>query len=86
MARSAGKLTARIALGAVAPTPLRAGEAEGALAEAGRVDDLTIAEAARLAALVAVPIGDLRASAEYRTAMVRALTSRALHQLSAKLS
>ena len=86
LARSAGKLTARIALGAVAPTPLRAGEAEGALAEAGRVDDLTIAEAARLAALVAVPIGDLRASAEYRTAMVRALTSRALHQLSAKLS
>ena len=66
----------RIALGAVGPTPLRAGEAEAAL-EADE-SPAGIRAAAELAAAVARPISDIRASAGYRTAMVRVLTSRAV--------
>lgn len=77
---------ARIAVGAVAPTPLRAGQAERLLAEASSLDDDTIAEAARLAAEAVRPISDVRASAEYRTAMVETLTERALRQLAARLA
>ncbi len=68
---------ARIALGAVAPTIVRASEAEAALI--GRtLDDAAIAEAARLAQAAARPISDIRASAGYRRAMVGALVQRAL--------
>jgi len=67
----------RIALGAVAPTPLRAGRAEAALT--GKApEDGTLAEAARLAAAEASPISDVRASAEYRREMVEVLTGQAL--------
>lgn len=68
---------ARIALASVAPTPLRAQNAEGIL----RGRDLTaerMAEAARAAAAEARPIDDVRASAAYRRAMVEVLTRRAL--------
>ena len=74
---------ARITLGSVAPTIIRAPEAEGALLGAplsagppGRPG--RIAEAADLAAQAAVPIADIRAGADYRSEMVRVLVRRAL--------
>jgi carbon-monoxide dehydrogenase medium subunit len=70
----------RIALGAVAPTVIRATEAEQLIA-GGAVDAAKIQEAARLAMEAASPISDQRASADYRREMVCQLTSRALTQL-----
>jgi carbon-monoxide dehydrogenase medium subunit len=67
----------RIALGAVAPTPVRARSAEDALR--GKIPDKdTVEEAAALAAASASPIDDVRSSASYRRAMVRVLTHRAI--------
>ncbi len=71
---------ARLALGAVAPTVIRAREAEEALL--GRpLEEGAIAEAASLAASAARPISDIRASAEYRREMVKVLVRRALSQM-----
>ncbi len=68
---------ARITLGSVAPTIIRAPEAEGALV--GMVlSEECIAEAAGLAAQAAAPIDDIRAGAGYRSEMVRVLVRRAL--------
>ncbi len=68
---------ARIAVGSVAPTVVRAREAEAALA--GRpLDSGTIAAAARAAADGIAPIDDLRATATYRREVVEALLVRAL--------
>jgi xanthine dehydrogenase iron-sulfur cluster and FAD-binding subunit A len=73
---------ARITLGAVAPTIVRAEAAEASLL--GRpLSDAAIAEAAALAMQASRPIDDLRASAEYRRAMVGVLVERALRQLRA---
>lgn len=71
---------ARIALGAVAPTILRASQAESYLAGKALTDDV-IDEAAALAADAARPISDIRASADYRRDMVRVYTARALCEL-----
>jgi len=68
---------ARIALGAVAPTPIRAPEAESFLA-GKTIDDETINQAAELAAGCCKPISDVRASVEYRIELVKVLTRRAL--------
>lgn len=68
---------ARIALGAVGPTPLRAASAESRLAGRRPSPDLA-AEAAEAAADDAQPIDDVRAGADYRTEMVRVLTRRAI--------
>jgi CO/xanthine dehydrogenase FAD-binding subunit len=84
LAPANGRLEARIALGAVAPTPLRAREAEARLAHAAYIDDGVISDVARLAAREANPISDVRASAEYRSAMVETLTGRALRHLLAR--
>jgi carbon-monoxide dehydrogenase medium subunit len=75
---AAGRVTdARIALGAVGPRPFRPREAEARLV--GRALDAgTVAEAADRAAAAARPITDVRGSADYRTAMVRALVARCL--------
>jgi len=70
---------ARIALGAVAPTPIRAPKAEATL-RGQRLTDALLAEAGREAAETARPIVDVRASAEYRKEMVDVLTRRALRQ------
>jgi carbon-monoxide dehydrogenase medium subunit len=68
---------ARIVLGAVAPTPVRARKAEKIL----RGNELTeerICEAARVAVTECSPIDDVRGSAWYRREMVDLLTRRQL--------
>ena len=70
---------ARICLGAVAPTPIRARQAEALLA--GEVPDpARLAKAARAARDESRPISNVRGSAEYRREMVEVLTRRALEQ------
>ena len=68
---------ARIALAAVAPTPVRATAAEQAL-EGQPLTPQTITRAADLAVDAARPISDQRGSAEYRRLLVRVLTRRTL--------
>jgi carbon-monoxide dehydrogenase medium subunit len=67
----------RIVLGAVAPTPIRARQAEGLL-RGRKLDDARIERAAQAAAEEARPISNVRAGAEYRREMVRVLTRRAI--------
>jgi carbon-monoxide dehydrogenase medium subunit len=67
----------RIVLGAVAPTPIRARRAEN-LVRGKRLTEELIAEAAAAAIAESRPIGNVRASAEYRREMVGVLTRRAL--------
>ena len=69
----------RIALGAVAPTPILAPRAEQVL-RGERLTDRVLDEAGRLAAEAARPITDVRASADYRKEMVNVLTKRAVRQ------
>jgi len=68
---------ARITLGSVAPTIIRAPEAEQALIGQGLTDE-RIEQAATLAAQAARPIDDIRGSADYRRVQVRTLVRRAL--------
>ncbi len=66
-----------IALGAVAPTTIRAREAEAFLT-GRRVDEGALDEASRIAATEASPIDDFRASARYRRDLVAVLARRVL--------
>ena len=76
--RDGAFVDARIAVGPVAPTPLRATAAEQVLI-GGPVDAAQIARAAQLAAGDARPRSSaIRGSKEYRTAMVEVLVRRAL--------
>ena len=70
-------ITARIALAAVAPVPLRATAAEARLVGEAVTPGL-IDEAAHLAVAAASPISDQRGSAEFRQHLVRVLTRRTL--------
>ncbi len=70
---------ARIALGAVAPTPIRARKAEAAL-EGKAASEALFAEAAETATSEASPIGDVRGSAEFRRHLVRVTTERCLQE------
>ncbi|MBM3278960.1 MAG: xanthine dehydrogenase family protein subunit M [Candidatus Handelsmanbacteria bacterium] len=69
--------SARIALGAVAPTPLFASQA-GELLAGKPVGDEAIAEAVEAAKAIAKPITDMRGTAEFRLHLVGVLTRRAL--------
>ena len=69
----------RIALGAVAPTPIRATKTE-ALLRGKSLTAALVKEAATLAASESSPITDQRSSAEYRGWIVEALTRRGLEQ------
>jgi carbon-monoxide dehydrogenase medium subunit len=76
---------ARITLAAVAPTPVRAREAETFLI--GKpLDQATIAQAGELAAAAAKPISDVRSSAAYRVEMVKVLTRRTLQKALERMS
>ena len=68
---------ARVALAAVAPTPLRATAAEAAL-EGRPVTPEQIERAAALAVEAARPISDQRGSADFRRHLVQVLTRRTL--------
>jgi CO/xanthine dehydrogenase FAD-binding subunit len=68
--------SARLALGAAAPIPLRATGAEEFLV-GRRLDPATVAEAASLALADAAPLGENR----YKVAILRALVERALEAL-----
>lgn len=73
----AGVKAGRVALGAVAPTPLLCAGAVQALAGQA-ADAATIARAAAAAAADAKPIDDHRGSADYRRQMAEVLSRRAL--------
>jgi CO/xanthine dehydrogenase FAD-binding subunit len=67
----------RIAMGAVAPVPLRAHRAEKILENQAPSDEL-VRESARAAADECSPISDVRADGAYRRRMVEVLAERAL--------
>ncbi len=67
----------RVAMGAVAPTPLRAPAAEAAL-EGKTLDDGVIAAAAQAALSECSPIDDVRASAWYRNHLIQVFIERML--------
>jgi len=81
--KEADQFVWRITIGAAGPTPLRAPEAEAALAEDASPEG--VARAAQLAAEAARPIDDIRASAAYRRGMVAVLTRRGVNSVLARL-
>jgi carbon-monoxide dehydrogenase medium subunit len=68
---------ARVALGAVAPTPVVVLQA-GALLAGKTLSDKLIEAVAETAAAAASPISDVRGSADYRREIIRVLVRRAL--------
>jgi CO/xanthine dehydrogenase FAD-binding subunit len=67
----------RIALGAVAPTPIRVPQAEEVLIDRP-IDINRAGEAGRVASQVCRPITDIRSTSGYRCSMVEVLTKRAV--------
>ncbi len=70
-------LSARVALGSVAPIPLRAAAVEAAL-EGRRIDAELVMDCSRLVQQHISPIDDLRGSAEYRRWVTEAVVARTL--------
>jgi CO/xanthine dehydrogenase FAD-binding subunit len=70
---------ARIALGSLAPRPIRAIDAEEAL-KGERPSETSLEEAAHLAAEATSPISDVRGSADYRKRVAEVLVRRVLEQ------
>jgi CO/xanthine dehydrogenase FAD-binding subunit len=70
-------VAARVALAAVAPTPLLINDAGAALVD-GALSDTLIERAAALAQAAARPISDMRGDADYRRHLVGVLVKRAL--------
>ncbi len=78
---SGGRLSGvRVAMGSVAPTPLRARHVEAAL-EGKPLDAATIAAAVEAAGQDAKPIDDVRASAWYRSHLVRVFVEEVLNDV-----
>ena len=74
---------ARIALGAVAPMPMRAGRAEAQL-EGETLEDEVLARATDAAVAECSPISDVRGSAEFRRHIVRVMTERMLRSAASR--
>jgi aerobic carbon-monoxide dehydrogenase medium subunit len=73
-----GRCTAaRVAIGGCAPAPVRRREAE-ALLEGSRLEPKVIAEAGKFLADATDPVDDIRASADYRRAVVPRLLAKAV--------
>jgi carbon-monoxide dehydrogenase medium subunit len=70
-------INARIVLGAVAPTAMRARNAEAILIGNRLTDDI-IEQAAEAAAAAAKPLDDIRASEWYRRKMIEVLVRRSI--------
>lgn len=70
---------AKIALGSVAPTPIRAKKAEEIL-KGKKPEQKVIEAAAEAAAEEAKPITDIRSTAEYRKEVTKVLTKRAIEK------
>lgn len=71
---------ARVAFGAVAPTPIRGRATEAAL-EGAALDDRRIEDIAHVAEREISPISDVRASAWYRKRLIYELIQRLLHDV-----
>jgi len=71
--------SARVVMGAVAPTFIRAPKAEASLT-GKTVSEQLVEQAGELAAQECTPITDIRASADYRRQLVRVLTMRSLNE------
>jgi carbon-monoxide dehydrogenase medium subunit len=69
----------KIALGAVAPTPIRAKKAE-AILRGKKVDQTLLEKCGQAASDEAKPIDDIRGSADYRRELVAVLVKRAMTQ------
>ena len=78
---------ARLALGCVGPTPIRATEVEISLKGRGAKEVLSVAqEAGERAAILCDPLEDIWGSAEYKRHIVMTLVSQGLSQLSQERS
>jgi len=77
--------TARVALGAVAPTVIRAPKTEAALVGQAINED-SAAAAAKVAATEATPISDQRASAEFRTYLIEVMTKQSILEAARRAS
>jgi CO/xanthine dehydrogenase FAD-binding subunit len=78
-------LRARIGLGAVAPTPIRAMAAEEVIKGSSKMDPPLAMKAGRVAAAAISPISDVRGSADYRKKMVEQLVARLLVDLGERI-
>lgn len=78
---------ARVAMGSVAPVPLRSRAAEAVLVgrSLAELGDEAVEEAGRAAASESSPISDVRGSAGYRRAMVEVLVRRSVEQAAARM-
>jgi carbon-monoxide dehydrogenase medium subunit len=75
----------KIALGAAAPTPIRAKKAE-AILKGNKPDDHLLETCAEAALLESDPIDDIRSSAAYRKKLIKVLVKRALEQITNKVT
>lgn len=73
----------KLVLGAVAPTPMRAHQAEEII-KGNKIDDALIDKCAQVASDESRPITDVRASDWYRKEMVKVFTRRAIKEAIAK--
>ncbi len=77
-------IDSRVVLGAVAPTPLRARRVESVLNNK-EITEMEIEEAMGVAACEARPITDIRASAQYRTEMIKVFVGRGIREASRRI-